>query len=257
MLANYHTHTWRCRHANGTENEYIDRAMANGMQVLGFSDHTPYWFDADYYSSFRMFPEQLPEYVETVLSLQKQYAGKISLPLGLEIEYYPRSFRNLMDHLKEYPIEYLILGQHYVREEIGENYLGAHPTDSKEDLQCYCDQCVDALYTGYVSCFAHPDVFCFLGDGKHYEQQMRRLCRAAKECNVPLEINLQGLRKGRHYPNPAFWEIAAEEGCRAVLGCDAHTPEDIAAPAEVKNAEAFARRFSIELLPTIPLRPIK
>ena len=62
MIANYHTHTARCRHAEGEDEAYIARALEAGFQELGFSDHTPYWFETDHYSKFRMFPEQLPEY---------------------------------------------------------------------------------------------------------------------------------------------------------------------------------------------------
>ena len=41
MYANYHTHTWRCNHARGTERDYIEQAIASGVKILGFSDHTP------------------------------------------------------------------------------------------------------------------------------------------------------------------------------------------------------------------------
>ena len=40
MLTNYHTHTTRCGHAEGTEEEYILTALRCGYKVLGFSDHT-------------------------------------------------------------------------------------------------------------------------------------------------------------------------------------------------------------------------
>ena len=40
MIANYHTHTWRCHHADGTEREYVENAIAAGIKILGFSDHT-------------------------------------------------------------------------------------------------------------------------------------------------------------------------------------------------------------------------
>ena len=42
MLTNYHTHTTRCGHAEGTEEEYILTALRCGYKVLGFSDHTPW-----------------------------------------------------------------------------------------------------------------------------------------------------------------------------------------------------------------------
>ena len=44
MIANLHTHTPRCRHASGTEEEYVRCALDAGLQTLGFSDHTPYPF---------------------------------------------------------------------------------------------------------------------------------------------------------------------------------------------------------------------
>ena len=77
MIANYHTHTWRCNHATGTERQYVENAITAGLRILGFSDHSPYFFPGDYYSTFRMRPEQFPDYVETVLALRKEYEGKL------------------------------------------------------------------------------------------------------------------------------------------------------------------------------------
>ena len=44
MIANYHTHTTRCNHATGTEEEYVQSALERGLEILGFSYHTPYTF---------------------------------------------------------------------------------------------------------------------------------------------------------------------------------------------------------------------
>ena len=99
MLVNYHTHTARCNHAKGTEAEYVECALAGGLEVLGFSDHSPYLFDGDHYSWFRMKPHELAEYVDTIKKLQKSYAGQIELPIGLEVEYYPNLFAKLLPFL--------------------------------------------------------------------------------------------------------------------------------------------------------------
>ena len=66
MLENFHTHTARCRHASGTEEEYILQAISGGLQALGFSDHSPFRFPGTYYSTKRMYPEELSEYVSTI-----------------------------------------------------------------------------------------------------------------------------------------------------------------------------------------------
>ena len=54
MQANYHTHTVRCNHAEGTEREYIEQAIARKVRTLGFSDHSPQVFDGGYVSGFRI-----------------------------------------------------------------------------------------------------------------------------------------------------------------------------------------------------------
>ena len=44
MIANYHTHTYRCGHAEGNERDYAEQAVKAGLRTLGVSDHTPYDF---------------------------------------------------------------------------------------------------------------------------------------------------------------------------------------------------------------------
>ena len=39
---NYHTHTARCGHAIGTDEEYVLKAIEIGVKELGFSDHVPF-----------------------------------------------------------------------------------------------------------------------------------------------------------------------------------------------------------------------
>ena len=70
LLANFHTHTSRCHHAVGEDREYVEAAIARGIKTLGFSDHSPYLFDGDYYSHFRMRPEEFEGYIKSLLSLR-------------------------------------------------------------------------------------------------------------------------------------------------------------------------------------------
>ena len=100
MIVNLHTHTPRCHHAVGTEREYADAAVAAGLKTLGFSDHTPYFFPGDYYSRMRMYPNELMDYADTVRALQKEYAGRLEIPLGVEVEYYPSLFSTLLPRLQ-------------------------------------------------------------------------------------------------------------------------------------------------------------
>ena len=89
ILANYHTHTARCQHAQGAEEEYIQAALQAGYRILGFSDHTPWDFDSGYDSYCRMRLYELPDYIQTLQALREKYAGRIRILIGLEAEYFP------------------------------------------------------------------------------------------------------------------------------------------------------------------------
>jgi len=254
MIANYHTHTPRCNHAWGTEAEYARCALEAGLQILGFSDHAPYFFPGDYYSHFRMRPAQLESYVLAVLDVRRQYQGKLQIPLGLELEYYPNLLPNLLPLLKDYPLDYLILGQHCLGDEVGDHYSG-RATPLKEHLERYCDQTIEAMQSGLFTYFAHPDLLNYTGgDEAFYRQQVRRLCREAKQCGIPLEINLLGMLELKHYPNHRFWEVAAEENCDVILGRDAHEPRQLLAEEYERRALSMVRDYGLHLVDTVPLR---
>ena len=256
MIANYHTHTTRCLQATGTEEEYIRTAIESGKQILGFSDHTPYPFSTGYRSPVRMLPEQLPEYAETIQAYKKQYASQIQLHVGLETEYYPAYFKELMRLVRDTDIEYMLLGQHWVGNEENEHKC-IQPSADESILRRYCAQVRDAMQTGLFTYLAHPDVIHYTGDFRIYASYMRALCQEAKSCNMPLELNLLGLQANLNYPNPRFWEIAAEENCQVIIGCDAHEPKYLKNPSIEEKAAAFADHFHLHLLHTVPLRSVR
>ncbi len=256
MTENYHTHTARCRHATGTEEEYVLQAIDGGLKVLGFSDHTPFLFPDGYYTHIRMYPEELEGYVATVLALREKYADKIDIHLGLEVEYYPDRMADLRKLIAPYDIEYFLLGQHWCGNEQNEIYNG-RPTEDNAHLERYCSQCIEAMETGLFTYLAHPDLMHFVGDPTFYRQQAERLCRGAIDNDMPLEINLAGILTERHYPREDFWEIAGKAGCKVVIGSDAHAPENIILPAAEATAMALVEKYQLQLLEHIPLRPCK
>lgn len=255
MIANYHAHTARCNHAVGTEAEYVESAIARGLRIFGFSDHTPQYFPGGYCTFMRMRTYELLDYCATVRHLQRQYRERLQIHLGLEVEYYPAIWGDLLTHAQDAGIEYMILGQHWLGNEQGEPGSSA-PTEDAHLLQRYCRQVMDAMETGKITYVAHPDLFNFIGDRKTYQHHVRELCRVAKETSTPLEINLLGVLIHRHYPNVAFWEVAAEEGCPVILGIDAHAPDQILNPEPEKTALELVNRFGLELLHTVPLKAI-
>lgn len=256
MIANYHTHTWRCHHATGTEREYVERAIEGGLKILGFSDHTPYPFPAGHNSPNRMELDKMDGYVDTVLSLKKEYEKELEIHLGLETEYYPAYWEQLMDFLSDYPVEYMLLGQHYLGSETDGMISSGAETADPARLKQYVDQCTEGMKTGKFLYLAHPDLLNFSGDPAVFEQEYRRLCREAKAVDLPLEINMLGLWDHRRYPREEFWKIAGEEGCRVVIGCDAHLPENTWKPDIACRAQALAEKYGLQPVEWLPLKPL-
>ena len=89
MKANYHTHTMRCKHAMGKDEDYIRAAIAAGYDQIGFSDHTPWPYASGFVSGVRMDPSELEEYVRSLRALGEKYKDQIRVLVGLECEYFP------------------------------------------------------------------------------------------------------------------------------------------------------------------------
>ena len=200
-----------------------------------------------------MRPELLEGYCKTVRHLQQTYRDKIEIHLGLEVEYYPGLLPQLLPVLRDMGIEYLLLGQHFIGDEIGQPYCGA-PTGDASVLKRYCRQSMEAMNTGLFTYFAHPDLIKFVGSEALYREQMRLICREAKSCGIPLEINMLGAWAGRNYPDIRFWELAAEEGCSVILGCDAHSPQELNNRKTEESLTNLARELGIALLERTPLQ---
>ena len=255
MIANYHSHTSRCRHAVGTEEEYVKNAIDRDLKIFGFSDHTPQYFPGDYYSFMRMYPEELPHYCEAILKLRRTYSGQIQIPLGVEAEYYPATWKEMLPRLRDAGIEYMILGQHWLGNEQNEHGSGGATADETL-LKQYCHQVMEGLDTGKFTYLAHPDLFNFVGERSIYRRHMGQLCRFARQADIPLEINLLGIRSHRHYPNREFFALAAEEGCKVIFGLDAHAPQHITERESEAAATEMVRHFGLQLLETVELRPL-
>ncbi len=256
MKASYHTHTSRCRHASGTDEEYIEKAIAEGVEVLGFSDHAPMHYENGFVSYYKMLPEEAEEYFSSLVFLREKYKDKIEIKIGFETEYYPSLWEDSLRFWSKFPLDYLILGQHYVPDESSDSseYV-FFPTDEKLAVTEYVNACIKGMNTGVISCLAHPDIINYCGsDEKFFINEMRRLISEANSLGIPLEYNLLGMRAGRNYPNPIFWREAARLGASVILGCDSHSPDRVANQSEIIKAKKFLAGLKITPLEKIELK---
>jgi histidinol-phosphatase (PHP family) len=248
MIYNYHTHTYRCGHATGTDEEYIERAIQCNVKYMGFSDHIPLMCDDGYESDFRIPMAQAKSYVEDLSKLKEKYKDEIDIKIGFEIEYYPEDFDKMLKNAINWGAEYLILGQHFLA---NENSGGRHTmfkTDYVEDLKKYVSLVVSAIKTGFITYVAHPDIFNFTGDKEEYKKEMKKICVASLEHNVPLEINFLGIFENRDYPKSMFWQIAGEVGSPVTFGFDAHAPERAFDGESLKTAKEMVDTYKLNYI---------
>lgn len=229
---NYHTHTYRCGHALGEDEDYVNCAIKAGIKELGFSDHAP--FNGISQPRVRMDFSQLDEYISSINKLKEKYKDQIKIYVGLEAEY----FHEINDYYKELltKLDYLICGQHYALDNSGQPSYVGFKKDDKIMAKGYVDRVVEAIESGFFKYIAHPDIILnsYTIRDDFIKEQCLRIIDAAERCHVPLEINLEGMnRKVRNgaplddifYPYLYFWKLLEGRDVDVILGIDAHYPE--------------------------------
>jgi len=255
IRTNFHSHTTRCNHATGRDEEYVQAAIAAGYRQLGISDHSPFPDHEGQVSGMRMHVTEFPDYLRSCQSLRENYAGEIEVFIGLEAEYYKPYHPWLLDLVQTHQLDYLILGSHY-DDPIEDVYFGA--IKSPRLLRRYTDHTIAGMRTGHFCALAHPELFMigyprFDADCK---AASRDIIQAAIQLNLPLEYNLAGLypqswRTGPGYPTPGFWEIAAQEGATAIIGLDAHDPARYADTEVYDNAVQHLKDLGIKRIDSL------
>lgn len=227
---NFHTHTYRCNHADGSEEDYVIEAIKNNFATLGVSDHGPYPDDR---LGLRMKYTELPEYLSILEDLKIKYKDKIKIFTGLEIEFDPKSMDYYNYLLNELRVEYLALGQH-VFSHNGEFCNSFELTNTGEYIS-YAKTIADAMETGFFKFLCHPDLI-FLNNfpwDDNCEKACDIIIEAAKKHDFILELNANGLRRGiksfcdgeRYpYPHNKFWEKVAKTNIKVLINSDCHSP---------------------------------
>ena len=232
---NYHTHTCRCGHAIGSDEEYIIKAIEAGYQVIGMSDHI-------------IIPDinRNEEYFDSIHLLKEKYKVQIDVKIALEVEWYEGYINYYKKLLNEKKVDYLIFGNHgYLNqnqksrsEELNFiNDFDEHPTDYYLSMYYKCLE--KAVKSGLFKYICHPD--CFLKAHRKWDdkaiQLTHKIAKLLSEYDVYAELSASGVRSRKKviynneelpcYPFEEFYKILKEYDIKFVLGCDAHSPSQI------------------------------
>lgn len=219
--------------------EYVEQAIACEIDVFGFSDHAPMDFDPKY----RMQFHELTPYLESVKALKTQYASRIEILLGLEVDYLPG---HMDKRVLLAPVDYLIGSVHFIHEWGFDNpeFIGRYQTqDINAIWSDYFKAVTDMAQSELFDIVGHVDlikVFNFLPHTSALAFAKPAL-HAIKEAQMTLELNVAGYRKpiGQAYPSAELLSYAYALDIPITFGSDAHNPAQVGLYR--KEIEALAK----------------
>lgn len=224
----YHVHTWRCKHAGEVQDfEYIEKAIELKAPRIVFTDHCP--FPGDPFE-WRMDMAQLPEYVDSMKKLRRQYDGKIEVLCGLEVEYLPSFCEYYKELRSSNDFDLLMLAPHFFEYSAGHyDFQDADRTNSYIGL---CDALVEGINSGFFDVIAHPDrVFRAKKSFDNLAAEgAKKVIDAAIGEGLYMEKNYTSMRLDRQYW-PEFWTMVPNDA-KILYGYDAHSIEDMIIPLQ-------------------------
>ncbi len=235
MLADYHTHHFRCGHATGQMDDYVEAAVAAGLDEIGLSDHSPIYHlgdDPQPRPQGAMSQTELSAYIADMQRVRDHYAGRISVRLGVESDYvlgWDSHYRRLW---QQYPLDYVIGSVHWLdRWSIFETLLPPN-RDAAQVYAEYLHTTQAAARSGAYDIIGHLD--CLKTSGHIPDLAITTLLEETVQIlaasGVAVELNTSGWRKVCNdcYPRAELLARCCHYGVPVTLGSDAHTPDDVA-----------------------------
>ena len=91
---NYHTHTKRCGHASGEDEEYVLAAIKAGIKELGFSDHI--FYPGLSQKPIRQDGSDFDDYVNSISNLREKYNLHMKVERYISNDEIPETDRRLI-----------------------------------------------------------------------------------------------------------------------------------------------------------------
>lgn len=228
-MFSYHNHS-NFSDGHSDPEEMIVSAYNHGIREFGFSDHFCIWYDEVSGISFGM--KDLGKYFKVLETLRSCYAHKLKLKFGVELENIPPKLEKASDVLKNYPLDYIIGGTHFI-EEWPLDYskdmwteLGSEEIDRR--IKKYWEAHYNMCKVGDIDIVAHFDLYNKWGalTDNDYTEYFVECVKVIKDRGLATEINTAKKSTDMYpfYPNEAFIKILGEYDIPVIISADAHYP---------------------------------
>jgi len=259
-LSCLHTHTIFCDGKTDVET-MCEAAFARGFASLGFSSHAPIAKKTGITSMWHMKDEKLDEYIDTVLQAKKHWKGKLSIYLGLEVDFIEGYCSPADAAIQALPLDYIIGSIHYLIspktgnpfniDEYPENFINVleeFGNDGVAICETYYDTYNSMVKNGGCDIFGHFDLIKKNNDRYKFfspKESWYKKClvksadqiadsRANAEKNnnrLPVvEVNTGIMIRGyatEPYPSSDMLVLLSERNIPLVLNADAHTSDHL------------------------------
>ena len=250
----WHTHNSLCKHAVGTIEDYIKKAIELDLNVIGISDHFPYEYLSSEipslkdipYEGYAMPTNKLESYILQLDKLKEKYVNQIHVRSAFEIDFFKHQDHILNKYLKNYmaKLDYILGSVHVL---FGK--AGIFAFDDGRFLNKYKEYDVnDEIYLEYydslqvmiksptfeldiVTHFDLPKKFDKgIEDKDKVMGKVIETLELVKKHDLTIEINTSGLRKKvkEQYPHIDIIKKIYELDIPILLGSDAHKPIEVA-----------------------------
>jgi histidinol-phosphatase (PHP family) len=256
--ADYHVHTPFCGHAQGATIDYVEAALRAGLREIGFSDHLGRYYltrsQKKRYWDWGMNQQHLARYFAEIGDLQDVYQGRITIRVGLEVDYIEGAEDALVETLSPYEPDFL-LGSIHCIPSIGWKHIAAYANQpSWEIYDSYFRQAESAITSGLFDVLAHPDfIWRYMKWPREHADQIFNRIRglaalaASKKCAIEINANAflwSKMNAPLEYdPFPVLLEAIRDSGAAISLGSDAHKPFMVAKGFD--EIRSYLQRFDI------------
>lgn len=238
MITDYHTHSWRCGHAIGTMPEYVEAAIATGVDEIGLTDHLYLYYQSPEHRNpeWAMREEQYGVHHREMIAVKNHYRDQIAVRVSVEADYVEGHEPQLREILGEWKFDYVLGSVHFMDGwliDAPENSGRYREQNVAEIYRRYFRQMTKAVRTGLFDVMAHLDLPKKFGNlpEEDVSVELGELLDVIEETGTVVEVSTAGLRKpvGEIYPSPAILSQIASRSIAIVLSSDAHAPTEIGA----------------------------
>lgn len=258
IACDFHLHTNFCD-GKHTPTEVAEQAFADGIEILGFSEHSYLPFE-----TFSLNPDKQERFLSEVAALKETYRGRMKILCGLE--------KDIFSEVKESDFDYVIGSVHYLK--IGDQFPAIDEslevtantvrTFFSGDPYAYAKAYFDLVATLFdhvrADIIGHIDLLTKFHekqplldtDDKRYAGAWQSAVEALIPHEKPFEINSGAISRGWRstpYPSPDILRFVHERGGRIILSSDSHAKDTLRYRFDESRELALACGFTSQWIP--------